>query len=329
MSVTASPQQNQLRDLAIAALKQAHREIGHADQRLVPLDEAASRLEVEKDAASRRADEQPPAFESQPLARRRRPLLWSFLGLLALAGIGVAALAWQKAGEEAATDLIATATDLITTATVTTAKREPVEQSSNVAVKTELALPQPSPQASPQRAGQLAQAAPDPAQAQTMARELANVQQAIDQLKSERAQMIRDNAEIADRLKATQELARRSADIAENLKATQAQVVRQNADLADDLKAARAQTARDNAEFAERLKASQEQMTRLSEQLKTSQEQLARLTAAERKPRPKPVASAPTATATVTAVRRVAPTTRPPQARVQTQDPGRLPPGPQ
>jgi ABC-type transporter Mla subunit MlaD len=320
MSVTASPQQNPLRDLAIAALQHAHREIGNADQRLVPLDEAASRSEIEKDAARRRADEPSPAAGQQPRARRRRPLLWSFLGLLASAGIGVAAFAWQKASEEAASDPI-------TTATATTAIRESPEQPSGIAVKTELALPQPSPQASPQHAGQLAQA--DPAQAQTMTRELANVEQAIDQLKRERAQIMRDNAEVADRLKATQELARRSADIAENLKATQAEVIRQNADLADDLKAARAQTTRDNAEFTERLKASQEQMAKLSEQLKTSQEQLARLTASERKPRPKPVASAPTATAA--AVRRVAPTTAPPppQARVQTQDPRRLPPRPQ
>jgi hypothetical protein len=223
------------------------------------------------------------------------------------AGIAAAALAWQKAIEEAANDLI-------TTATVTMAKRWPQEQPS--AIKTELALPQPSPQASPQRADQLAQAAPDPAQAQTMARELANVQQAIDQLKTERAQMIRDNAEIADQLMAAQELARRSADIAENLKATQAQVIRQNADLADDLKAAR-------SEFAERLRASQEQTAKLSEQLKTSQEQLARLTGPERKQHPKPVASAPTTTAA--AARRAA-TTHSAQARGQAKDPRRVRP---
>jgi chromosome segregation ATPase len=148
-----------------------------------------------------------------------------------------------------------------------------------------------------------------------MPRELANIQQAIDQLKTERAQMIRDNEEIADQLKAAQELARRSADIAENLKATQAQVIRQNADLADDLKAAR-------AEFAERLRVSQEQTAKLSEQLKTNQEQLTRLTAPERKPHPKPVASAPTAAAA--AVRRAA--ASPPQARVQAQEPRRLRP---
>ena len=142
-----------------------------------------------------------------------------------------------------------------------------------------------------------------------MPRELANVQQAIDRLETERAQMIRDNAEFAQRLKATQETASQSAKLVEDLKATQAQVIRQNADLADDLKAARSQAARDNAEFAERLKAGQEQMAKFSEQLKTSQDQLARLSAAEHKPRPKQVASAPTAIAA--AVRNPAPTTTP------------------
>jgi hypothetical protein len=154
-----------------------------------------------------------------------------------------------------------------------------------------------------------------------MPRELANVQQAIDQLETERAQMIRDNAEIAERLKATQEMASQSAKLVEDLKATQAQVIRQNGDLADDLKAARSQAARDNAEIAERLKASQEQMARLSEQLKASQDQLARLTATEHKPRPRSQASAPTTT--LAAVRRPAPTTpSSPQARAQ--DPRRL-----
>jgi hypothetical protein len=318
MSVTASPQQNHLRDLAIAALKQAHREIGQADQRLVALEEPASRTQVEKDTVRHRVEEPSPAAEPRPRARRHRPLLWSFLGLLASAGVAAAALAWQKSSE-------LTALDPIFTATISAAKRYLPEQPapSVGAAKTEPALPQPSPQTSPQREAQLNQATPSPAPPQTMPRELANVQQAIDQLEMERAQMIRDNAEILRRLEATQEMASQNAKLVEDLKATQAQVVRQNADLADDLKAARSQAARDNAEFAERLKAGQEQMARLSEQLKTNQEQLARLTASEHKPRPRSVASAVTATAAV--VRRPAPATPPsPQARTQVQDPRRL-----
>jgi hypothetical protein len=319
MSVTASPQQNHLRDLAIAAIKQAHREIGQADQRLLALEEPAVRPEKQNKVAPQPADELPPAAAPPPRARRHRPLLWSFLGLLASAGIAAAALAWQKSSELAALDPIFTAT-------ISAAKRYLPEQPapSVGAARTEPALPQPSPQTSPQREAQLIQAAPSPAPPQVMPRELANVQQqAIDQIKTERAQMIRDNAEMAERLKATQEMASRNAKLVEDLKATQAQIIRRNADLADDLKAARSQAARDNAEFAERLKASQEQMAKLSEQIKTSQDQLARLTAAEHKPRPKPVASAPTAIAA--AVRRPATTAPPsPQARAQAQDARRL-----
>jgi hypothetical protein len=318
MSVTASPQQNHLRDLAIAALEQAHREIGQADQRLVALDEPAFREEKQNKVTPHPADEPPPAAAPPPRTRRHRPLLWSFVGLLASAGVAAAALAWQKSSELAALDPIFTAT-------ISAAKRYLPEQPapSVGAAKTEPALPQPSPQTSPQREALLGQAAPGPAPPQTMPRELANVQQAIDQLKAERAQMIRDNAEMAERLKVTQEAASQNAKLVEDLKAAQAQVIRQNADLADDLKAARSQAARDNAEFAERLKASQEQMAKISEQLKTNQDQLARLTAAEHKPRPRPVASAPTAT--VAAVRRPAQATPPsPQARAQVQDPRRL-----
>jgi hypothetical protein len=318
MSVTASPQQNHLRDLAIAALEQAHREIGQADQRLVALDEPAFREEKKNKVAPYPADEPPPAAAPPPRTRRHRPLLWSFLGLLASAGVAAAALAWQKSRELASLDPIFTAT-------ISAAKRYLPEQPapSVGAAKTEPTLPQPSPQTSPQREALLNQAAPGPAPPQTMPRELANVQQAIDQLKAERAQMIGDNAEMAERLKATQEAASQNAKLVEDLKAAQAQVIRQNADLAADLKAARSQAVRDNAEFAERLKATQEQMAKISEQLKTNQDQLARLTAAEHKPRPRPVASAPSAT--VAAVRRPAQTTPPsPQARAQVQDARRL-----
>ena len=314
MSVTASPQQNHLRDLAIAALKQAHREIGQADQRLVALDEPASRTQVEKD--THHIGEPSPAAAPPLRAGRHRPLLWSFLGLLASAGIAAAALVWQKPSELAALDPIFTAT-------ISAAKRYLPEQPapSIGTSRTEPALPQPSPQTSPQREAQLVQATPGAAPPQTMPRELANVQQAIDQLRTEQAQMIRDNAEMAERLKATQEMASQNATLVEDLKTAQAQVIRQSAALADDLKAARSQAARDNAEYVERLKASQEQMARLSEQLKTNQEQLARLTASEHKPRPKSVASAVTATA---AVRRPVPATPPSrQARAQSQDPRR------
>jgi chromosome segregation ATPase len=118
--------------------------------------------------------------------------------------------------------------------------------------------------------------APDLAQSiQMITRELANVEQWIDQLKTGQAQMVRDNAELTEHLKATQEMARH------------------NAELAEDPKAAQAQMARDNVNFAEQLKASQEQIAHIAEQLRESQQQIARLVTSEGKQGPRTLASSP------------------------------------
>jgi hypothetical protein len=100
-------------------------------------------------------------------------------------------------------------------------------------------------------------------QIQMIARELANVEQGIDQLKTEQSQMVRDTAELAEHLKATQEIARHNVDLTDYLKATQAQMARGNDILADQLKA------------------SQDLMTRIAEQLRQSQERAARLVVSE------------------------------------------------
>jgi chromosome segregation ATPase len=139
-----------------------------------------------------------------------------------------------------------------------------------------------------------------------IARELANVEQGIDQLKTGQAQMVRDNAVLAEHLKATQEMARH------------------NAELAEDLKAAQAQMARDNVNFAEQLKASQEQIANIAEQLKESQEQIARLVASEGKQGPRTQASSRLPIAN--SRRKPVPTPPSPQVRVQTQDPMHLQP---
>jgi len=129
--------------------------------------------------------------------------------------------------------------------------------------------------------------APDLAQSiQMITRELANVEQGIDQLKTGQAQMVRDNAELAEHLKATQEM------------------------------------ARNNADLAEQLKASHEQMANIAEQLKQSQEQIARLVASGQNQRPRTLASSPTANST----RKLVPTRPSPRVRVQTQDPTQLQP---
>jgi hypothetical protein len=331
MSSTAPEQQNQSRDLAIAAIRQALREIGDAGERLAQVNETAPRLdlrqEYEKAFPPIPAERQirPAETRRRTAGSRGRPVVWSVVGILASAGIGVAAFGWQSTHEQE------TQADPVSTGSVSTAPREPVERvvvQGAAATKPDAEIQQPSsePQTTPQRAAQAVlqtvTTAPDPA---PLVHELATSEPAIDQLKADRTQTVRDNPDLADRLRAAQEIARQNTDSADEFKSALAQITRQNADLAEEVKAMRAQMARDSADFTERLKAGSEQMARLADQLKASQEQIARLTAVEQKPRPKPVATLPQPAANATP--RKPPTALAPsssQARAQTQDPRRL-----
>jgi hypothetical protein len=76
---------------------------------------------------------------------------------------------------------------------------------------------------------------------ETMARDLANLAQGIDQPTTSEQQTIRDNAAVGA------------------LNAALSQMVRDNAAVAEQLKTAQSQMARDNAALVERLKAVQEQ----------------------------------------------------------------------
>src|ERR1700722_16147927 len=165
---------------------------------------------------------------------------------------------------------------------------QPAPSKADVAAKTEAGLPQPSSQARTtlERAAPVVPTAapmvPDPGQSiQMITRELANLEQGIDQLKTGQAQMVRDNAELAERLTATQEM------------------------------------VRNNADLAEQLKVSHEQMANIAEQLKQSQEQTARLVASEQNQRPRTLASSPIANPT----RKLVAKRPPPRVRVQTQEP--------
>jgi hypothetical protein len=292
MNIPATPQQSHSRDAALAAIAQAHRQIG-AGENLVQVDETAFKLEKEKKATRHPSDEQPRFAE--PGSSRGRLVLRSFMGLLAVACIGVAAFAWPSPHGQAAPEPISTSS-------VSIEKKEPPAQpapsDAGVAAKTDAGLPQRSSQAQTtlQRAAPVAPTAapmaPDLAQSiQMITRELANVEQGIDQLKTGQAQMVRDNAELAEHLKATQE--------------TQ-------------------EMARNNADLAEQLKASHEQMANIAEQLKQSQEQIARLVASGQNQRPRTLASSPLPIANST--RKPVPKRPSPRVRVQTQDPTQLQP---
>jgi len=179
------------------------------------------------------------AVPSRRSSRGRLALL-GLIGLLLAASIGAAAIAWQSHGDAAKQMIARWVPQLDLTSSL--APENPIRaQPSSPAVQASAAKaapPQPAPpaQTAPEGAAPTA-AAPSPGQAQwlqSIARDLAAVEQEIEQLKAS----------------------------IEQLKTSQEQMVRDNAVLAEQLKAAQAQMARDN-ENAEQLKASQEQMARL------------------------------------------------------------------
>jgi chromosome segregation ATPase len=107
---------------------------------------------------------------------------------------------------------------------------------------------------------------------QTIARELANLDQGLDELKASQAQLARDHAELAGHLKQMQD-----------------QMARHDTEVADSLKAAQDEVARRNLSTAAQLEAIQDQITRIGEQLKSRQKEADRLGA------PKQLRHSPTA----------------------------------
>jgi len=145
---------------------------------------------------------------------------------------------------------------------------------------------------------------------QTAGRDLANVEQAIQQLKANLEQIVRDNAELAERLQATEEqVARDNAAVAERLTATEAQIARDNARV-EQLEAAQSRMTHDNAALSSELKAGLEQMTRAIAKR-----------ASEQNPRPKP--SRKIVTGTIRPAVRV-PQVRAPQATTKPTNPPRM-----
>jgi len=232
MNSTPNPEQTDPHDAAVAALKQAREQVGRADRQLPRVDEQVSRSE--QGAARKPSGQQKrPAVPDRRSSRGRLALL-GLIGLLLAACICVAALAWQSPYGDAAKLIIArSAPQRVSTSSLPLEKQElPAQPSpSAVDVAATAALPQPAPlaQTTPQDvAPTAAPSSPELAQwLQTMARDLANVEQGIEQLKTSQEQMVRDNAELAEQLKAAQaQMARDNANAAGQLKASQEQIAR-------------------------------------------------------------------------------------------------------
>jgi hypothetical protein len=181
-------------------LAHAYEQIASADEQLARVNEQISRLE--DDAARKKA------VSKLRRPSRGRPALRGFIGLLLAAGICFAAFASQSYGETARQMISRWAPQLASS--LPPATQELAAQQSPPPVQVAAADPafsqlSPPAQTAPQDAAPAA-IPPEVTQSlQTMARDLASVQQEIGQLKAAQEALARENARTAEQLKASQE----------------------------------------------------------------------------------------------------------------------------
>jgi hypothetical protein len=192
-------------------LAHAYEQIASADEQLARINAQISR--IEDDAARKKA------VNKLRRPSRGRPVLRGFIGLLLTAGICTAAFAWQSYGETVRPMISRWAPQLASS--LPSATPELAAQQSPAAVQVaaaDAAISQLSPPA--QIVPQDAAPAPIPPEVteslRTMARDLASVQQEIEQLKASQAELARESAKTAEQLKANQEqMARAIANASE------------------------------------------------------------------------------------------------------------------
>jgi hypothetical protein len=211
-------------DAALAAraderLVHAYEQIARADEQLARVTEQLSRLEQE--------DARRPAAVPALQPSRGRPALRGFIGFVLAACIGGAAVASKSSYGEATRLAIAPwVPDFVSTSWLTAAKPREAQPSASpvqlAAAETTLLQPaaaaqSPAQDVPPASASTSAPLSPELTQMlQTMAHDIANVAQGIEQLKANQAQMAADNARAIEQLRASQEqltrLAARPAD---------------------------------------------------------------------------------------------------------------------
>jgi hypothetical protein len=201
-------------------LAHAYEQIARADDELTRVTEKLARME--NDAARRPAAAYGPRRSSGGSASR------GLVAFVLAACIGAAAFASHSSYGEAARQTIAPLVpSYISTSWLSVAKpQEPAQQTSSpvqlAAAETTLLQPTPSAQTPMQAIPSAPSAAPVPASPdltqmlQSMAHDIATVEQGIEQLKANQAQMAADNARAIEGLRASQEqlthLAVRSPD---------------------------------------------------------------------------------------------------------------------
>jgi hypothetical protein len=203
-----STQDTELVARADERLAHAYEQIVRADEELARFNEQISKL-AKKPANRLR----------QP--SRGKPALRGLIGLLLTAGICTAAFAWQSYGETVRPMISQWVPQLAAASSLPSGVPKLADQQSPPAVQVAAAdaavsqLPTPV-QTAPQDAAAAPIAAEQTQLLQTMARDLASVQQEIEQLRASQAELARESARTAEQLKANQEqMARAIANVSE------------------------------------------------------------------------------------------------------------------
>ena len=197
-------------DVLIASLtEELEKAIARGPEPLSRVQEQVSKLE--RDAVRYPSDPQIPVNTFRPTVPRDRPARRGLIGLLLAACIFVAAFALQSSYGDAVRPIVARWA-LVPTSSQLLEKPGLSAQPSPASVQAAAAepippQPTPSAQTAPQDiAPTTAPVSPEVAQLlQTIVRDLANLEQRIDQLKTGQDQMASDNAKAVEQLKASQE----------------------------------------------------------------------------------------------------------------------------
>ena len=209
MHSTSDPKQDDPDgDVLIASLtEELEKAIPRGPEPLSRVQEQVSKLE--RDAVRFSSDPQIPVNTFRPTVPRDRSARRGLIGLLLAACIFVAAFALHSSYGDAVRPIIVRwAPPLVPTSSQLLEKLGLSTQPSPASVQAAAAEPiRPSAQTAPQDiAPTTAPVSPEVAQLlQTIVRDLANLEQRIDQLKTGQDQMASDNAKAVEQLKASQE----------------------------------------------------------------------------------------------------------------------------
>lgn len=183
-------------------LVHAYDQIARADEQLARLNEQLARLEQEP-------KHQPSAAVLSPRPSRGGRALRGILGLLLAAGIFALAFVSQSSYGEAAKSTVARWAPQLMALPSWIEKTDEAAQPDASTVQLAAATPTLSQQPVQTAAQASAPAGPSTAELaqmlQTMARDLANLEEGIGQLKANQEQIARDNARATEELKASQE----------------------------------------------------------------------------------------------------------------------------